>query len=190
MIELRQIEHQLIKDTNFLVVDVETTGLSAENDRITEVAFVNVQNGQITDEFSSLVNPKQFIPRYITELTGINNEMVMDKPNFKELLPLLNDFIKDIEGTIIFCGHNVSFDHRFMNSSLIRAGANKLNLNTLCTARLARRMKLGLQSKSLYSLTKHFKIDVNRRHRALDDARATAIILINFLDFSSYYLNV
>ena len=69
MIELKQIEHQLIKDTNFLVVDVETTGLSAENDRITEVAFVNVQNGQITDEFSSLVNPKQFIPRYITELT-------------------------------------------------------------------------------------------------------------------------
>ena len=182
MIELKQIEHQLIKNANFLVVDVETTGLSAENDRITEIAFVIVQNGKIADEFSSLVNPNQFIPRYITELTGINNEMVMDKPDFKELLPRLNDFIKNIEGTIVFCGHNVSFDHRFINSSLIRAGANKLNLNTLCTARLARRMKLGLQSKSLYSLTKHFKIDVSRRHRALDDARATAIILINFLE--------
>jgi DNA polymerase-3 subunit epsilon len=182
LIELKHIEQQLIKDTNFLVFDVETTGLSAENDRITEIACVNVLNGKVTDEFSSLVNPKQFIPRYITELTGINNEMVIDKPDFKELLPRLNDFINNIEGIMVFCGHNVSFDHRFINASLLRAGASTLHLNTLCTARLARRMKLGLQSKSLYSLTKHFKIDVYNRHRALEDARATAIILINFLE--------
>ena len=162
MIELKQIDHQLIKDTNFLVVDVETTGLSAENDRITEIAVVNVLNGKITDEFSSLVNPNQFIPRYITELTGINNEMVLDKPDFRELLPRLNDFVNNIEGAKVFCGHNVSFDHRFVNTSLLRAGAAALNLNTLCTARLARRMKLGLQSKSLYSLTKHYKIEVSR----------------------------
>lgn len=182
MIELKQIEHQLIKDTNFLVVDVETTGLSADRDRITEIAFVNVCDGKITNEFSTLINPRHFIPRYITELTGITNEMVADKNDFEESLPRIKDFLDSIEGMIILGGHNVSFDHRFINSSLERSGAQKLNLRTICTARLARRLKLGLQSKSLYSLSKHFRINVIRRHRALDDARATAIILINFLN--------
>jgi DNA polymerase-3 subunit epsilon len=182
LIELKQIEHFLIKDTNFLVVDVETTGLSADNDRITEIAFVNVLDGKITDEFCTLINPRQFVPRYITELTGITNEMVSDKNNFEETMPRINDFLNGIEGYKVFCGHNVSFDYRFINASLERAGANRLNMQTLCTARLARRLKLGLQSKSLYSLSKHFKINVTRRHRALDDARATAVILINFLD--------
>ena len=182
MIELKQIENRLIKDTNFLVVDVETTGLSADGDRITEIALVNVYNGRITNEFSALVNPRQFVPRYITELTGITNEMVSDKPDFKETLPAIRNFINEINGMIVLCGHNVSFDHRFINSSLERAGEQKLNNQTICTARLARRLKLGLQSKSLYSLSKHFKINVARRHRALDDARATAIILINFLN--------
>ena len=182
MIEFKQIENRLIKDTNFLVVDVETTGLSAEGDRITEIALVNVNNGRITNEFSALINPHQFVPRFITELTGITNEMVSVKPDFKESLPAIRNFINEIRGMIVLCGHNVSFDHRFINSSLERAGEQKLNFQTLCTARLARRLKLGLQSKSLYSLSKHFKINVARRHRALDDARATAIILINFLN--------
>lgn len=182
MIELKKIEHQLIKDTNFLVVDVETTGLSADRDRITEIGFVNVQNGKITSEFSTLINPHQFIPRFITELTGITNEMVIDKHDFNESISHINEFINGIGGNIVFCGHNVSFDYRFINTSLERAGAAKLNLQTVCTARLARRLKLGLQSKSLYSLSKHFRINVARRHRALDDARATAIILINFLE--------
>ncbi len=182
MIELKQIENRLIKDTNFLVVDVETTGLSADRDRITEIAFVNIKNGRITDEFSSLINPHQFVPRFITELTGITNEMVSDKADFEESLPAIKKFIRKINGMIVLCGHNVSFDHRFINSSLERAGEQKLNIQALCTARLARRLKLGLQSKSLYSLSKHFKINIARRHRALDDAKATAIILINFLN--------
>ncbi len=182
MIELKKIEHQLIKDTNFLVVDVETTGISADRDRITEVGFVNVLNGKITAEFSSLINPRLFIPRFITELTGITNEMVIDKPDFEESISYINEFINNIGENIVFCGHNVSFDYRFLNLSLERAGSKKLNLQTVCTARLARRLKLGLQSKSLYSLSNHFKISVARRHRALDDARATAIILINFLE--------
>lgn len=182
MIQFKQIENSLIKDTNFLVVDVETTGLSAGGSRITEIAFVLVNNGRIKDEFSALINPRQFIPRYITELTGITNEMVSDKPDFKEALPVIKKFINDINGLFVLCGHNVSFDHRFINSSLERAGEQKLNIQTLCTARLARRLKLGLQSKSLYSLSRHFKIHVSRRHRALDDAKATAVILINFLD--------
>ena len=93
MIELKQIENRLIKDTNFLVVDVETTGLSADGDRITEIALVNVNNGRITNEFSTLINPHQFIPRFITELTGITNEMVSDKPDFEKSLPAIKNFI-------------------------------------------------------------------------------------------------
>ncbi len=182
MIELKQIDHNQIRDTNFLVVDVETTGLDARTDRITEIAFVSVRDGKITDEFSSLINPRQFIPRYITELTGISNEMVSRKKDFAGTLPLLKEFINGNKGITVLCGHNVSFDHRFINSSLERIGEGKLNMQTLCTARLARRLGLNLRSKSLYSLSRHFNIEVDRRHRALDDARATAIILINFLN--------
>ena len=171
-----------ISDITFTVVDVETTGLSSAMDRITEIALVNVKNGEITSEYSTLVNPQQFIPSYITSLTGITNEMVYDQPVFNDILPEINNQLGKHKSNTILAGHNVSFDYRFLNTSLERVNAGRIYLPSLCTGRLARRLNRTLRSKSLPSLCNHFGIRVERRHRALDDARATALILIRFID--------
>lgn len=172
-----------LHDTVFTVFDVETTGLSALNNRITEIGIVKMRGGEIISEYETLINPGEFVPPYITQLTGITNEMVHKKPKFEELAPVILNFIKG-EGSenTILGGHNVKFDYSFLNSSLLRAGYNKLDHPALCTARLARRLSSSLPSKSLDSLKRHFGIHAKRKHRAIDDARATAQILSIFIE--------
>lgn len=171
-----------IHNTVFTVVDVETTGINPYRSRITEIGIVKVRGGEIISEYEKLINPGQFIPHEITRLTGITNEMVYDKPSFEELAgEIMSHLFSDGEN-IIFGGHNVMFDYRFLNASLERAGYNKLTIPSICTARLARRLNRALPSKSLTSLRRHFNIKVKRAHRALDDAKATAIILTHFIE--------
>jgi len=172
-----------LHDTVFTVFDVETTGLSPVNNRMTEIGIVKVRGGEIIDEFETLMNPGEFIPPYITQMTGITNEMVHKKPIFDELAPLILDFIgSKNSSSVILGGHNVRFDYGFLNESLLRAGHNKLEHPSLCTARLARRLSRSLPSKSLDSLKRHFGIHTKRKHRAIDDARATAQILSIFIE--------
>ncbi len=181
MIGLKTEKEHLISDTNFIVVDFETTGLNPVNNRITEIGIAHVLDGRIVDEFDTLVNPGQFIPSCITELTGITNEMVYDKPPFEDALHKIKEYLEQNTNFTVFAGHNVAFDYKFLTASVMRTTGEKLELPTLCTCRLARRLNKSLLSKSLYSLSRHFRIKVKRRHRALDDARATAEILIHFL---------
>ena len=169
-----------LNDTVLTVFDVETTGLSAVNNRMTEIGIVKIRGGEIIDEYETLMNPGEFIPPYITQITGITNEMVYKKPAFDELAPAILDFIGSER--VILGGHNVRFDYGFLNESLLRAGYNKLEHPSLCTARLARRLSRSLPSKSLDSLKRHFGIHTKRKHRAIDDARATAQILSIFLE--------
>ena len=169
-----------LNDTVLTVFDVETTGLSAVNNRMTEIGIVKIRGGEIIDEYETLMNPGEFIPPYITQITGITNEMVYKKPAFDELAPAILDFIGSEK--VILGGHNVRFDYGFLNESLLRAGYNKLEHPSLCTARLARRLSRSLPSKSLDSLKRHFGIHTKRKHRAIDDARATAQILSIFLE--------
>ncbi len=171
-----------IHDTVFTVFDVETTGLSAANNRITEIGIVKLRGGEIIDEYETLINPGEFIPPYITQLTGITNKMVHKKPIFEDLAGDILSFISSGDDSVILGGHNVKFDHSFLNASLVRAGYNKLDSPALCTARLARRLSRQLPSKSLDSLRRHFGIHSHRKHRALDDAKATAAILAIFID--------
>jgi len=172
-----------LHETVFTVFDVETTGLSAVNNRMTEIGIVKVRGGEIIDEYETLLNPGEFIPPYITQMTGITNEMVHKKPSFDELAPKILDFIgNNNTDTTILGGHNVRFDYGFLNESLLRAGYNKLDHPALCTARLARRLSRSLPSKSLDSLKRHFGIYTKRKHRAIDDARATAQILSIFIE--------
>ena len=172
-----------LHDTVFTVFDVETTGLSAINNRMTEIGIVKLRGGEIIDEFETLMNPGEFIPPYITQMTGITNEMVHKKPSFDELAPVILDFIgSNNSSSVILGGHNVRFDYGFLNESLLRAGYNKLEHPSLCTARLARRLSRSLPSKSLDSLKRHFGIHTKRKHRAIDDARATAQILSIFIE--------
>ena len=92
MIELKQIEHQLIKDTNFLVVDVETTGLSADRDRITEIAFVNVRNGKITDEFYGIGRIQDTLIKYKNlHSKEIANALTQDAISFCNGAPVYDD---------------------------------------------------------------------------------------------------
>ena len=172
-----------LHDTVFTVFDVETTGLSPVNNRMTEIGIVKVRGGEIIDEYETLMNPGEFIPPYITQMTGITNEMVHKKPSFDELAPVILDFIgSNNSSSVILGGHNVRFDYGFLNESLLRAGYNKLEHPSLCTARLARRLSRSLPSKSLDSLKRHFGIHAKRKHRAIDDARATAQILSIFIE--------
>ena len=172
-----------LHDTVFTVFDVETTGLSAESNRMTEIGIVKMRGGEIIDEYETLMNPGEFVPPYITQLTGITNEMVHKKPPFEELAQGILDFIKGGDTVFpVLGGHNVRFDYSFLNTSLLRAGYNKLDYPALCTARLARRLSRALPSKSLDSLKRHFGIHAKRKHRAIDDARATAQILAIFIE--------
>lgn len=185
----KNILSQDIKNSVFIVTDVETTGLNPFIHRITEIALLKVFNGEIIDEYSALIDPCQFIPPHIIHLTGITNEMVYGKPKFNEIIPDIKNFIGCDNGdpvhensAIILAGHNISFDRKFIDSSFTRAGAAKLNIKPLCTCRLARRLHRSLPSKSLSSLSKFLGITNKNQHRAMGDARAAALIMIDFLD--------
>jgi len=172
---------QNISDTTFIVCDVETTGLSAVFNRITEISLIKIQNGEIIDKYTTLINPQQHIPREITTLTGISNEDVMNMPVFAKVADKIKTFLNYENEKVIFTGHNVAFDYKFLFHSFERNG-EVIDLKTLCTCKLARRLLKGLKSKSLLNVATHFGIKFKRQHRAYDDALATSKILLNFFD--------
>jgi DNA polymerase III epsilon subunit family exonuclease len=163
---------------DFTIVDIETTGLSAYYHKITEIAALRYDNGKITEEFSTLVNPKTRIPRFITKLTGIDNEMVKDSPTISQVLPKFHSFIADS----VFVAHNATFDYNFIDFALHKHKKKRLDNPKLCTCKLARRLLPELPSKKLASLCEHFNIKNNNAHRAKSDVLATSQIFNNFLD--------
>lgn len=170
-----------ISETVFVVCDVETTGLSPVFSRLTEISLIKIQNGEILDKFTTLINPQQHIPREITNLTGISNEDVINMPVFKELAPKILAFINSGNISLVFAGHNVSFDYKFLFHSFEREGI-PFEMKTICTCKMARRLLKGLKSKSLLNVATHFGIKFKRQHRAYDDALATSKILVNFIE--------
>lgn len=167
-----------LHDEEWVVVDVETTGGSpAQGHRITEVAAVWVSGGRITDSYSSLVNPDRRIPSLITALTGIDDAMVRSAPRFYEIAPRLVDAL---EGRV-FVAHNAAFDWRFVCAELQRCMGRELAGRQLCTVRLARKLLPQLPSRSLDSLALFFGLEIESRHRALDDAVATAQLLTRMM---------
>jgi DNA polymerase III subunit epsilon len=165
----------------FAVVDVETTGASAFYDRVTEVAVVRLEGGEVRDTFHSLVDPGVPIPSFITRMTGISDHMVRGKPSLEALLPTLAPLL---DGAV-FVAHNVSFDHAFLQHAWTRVGAKRTSplatMPQLCTVRLGRRLVPALRSHRLDELLRHFAIANQARHRALGDASATAELLVRLL---------
>jgi len=155
----------------FAVVDIETTGGSARMEGITEVAVVVHDGEQILETFETLVNPQTGIPTYITGLTGIDNQMVRNAPTFEEIAEDLFDVLKDK----IFVAHNVNFDYNFLRESFNRAGIT-FSSQKLCTVRLGRKIFPGYRSYSLGRLCESRGIKIEARHRAMGDAKATAIL--------------
>jgi len=156
----------------YAVVDLETTGGVPKRDKITEVAIIIFDGTKIIDQFTSLINPERSIPPQITSITGISNEMVEDSPKFYEVAKRI---IEILDGCI-FVAHNVRFDYNFLKEEFKSLGFTFTKRN-LCTVRLSRKAFPNLRSYSLGSLIKYFKIKVNARHRAYDDAYATTILL-------------
>jgi DNA polymerase III subunit epsilon len=152
----------------YAIIDIETTGGSSRIEKITEIAVYLHDGNHITDEFVSLVNPERNIPYFITNLTGITNEMVEDAPRFYEIAKKI---IELTEGRI-FVAHNARFDYSFIRQEYKSLGFN-FKRNILDTVALSRKLIPGHKSYSLGNICKDLNISINGRHRAAGDALAT-----------------
>lgn len=161
----------------YIVFDIETTGFISSKEYITEIGAVKIKDKQIVDRFSTFVKPEKSIPIKIQELTGITNDMVKDAPSIKEVLPKFLEFA----GDGIFVAHNADFDMSFIKHF---ANINNIAINntTLDTLELVRNLFPDLKNHKLNTLTKEFKIPLNNHHRAVDDAEATAHLMLHFIN--------
>lgn len=168
-----------LREEEWVVVDLETTGGSPyRGHRVTEVAAVLVSGGRIAETYSTLVNPQRRIPGMITSLTGISEGMVADAPHFRDVAERVQEAI----GGKVFVAHNAAFDWRFMCHEMRMCTGTEPRGRQLCTVRLARKLLPELPSRGLDSLALYFGLHIQSRHRALDDAVATAHILIRFIE--------
>lgn len=152
----------------YAIIDIETSGGSYQNERITEIAILVFDGKKVVDQFQTLINPERILAPYITQLTGITNEMLADAPKFYEVAKKI---FQMTEGNI-FVAHNVSFDYWFVKSEFKRLGSN-FNRKTLCTVKLSRKIIPKLPSYSLGKLCETLGIKIKNRHRAMGDAEAT-----------------
>ncbi|WP_293303979.1 exonuclease domain-containing protein [Pedobacter sp. UBA5917] len=161
----------------YAVVDIETTGGHASANGITEVA-INIHDGnQVVESYTTLINPKQPIPVYITALTGIDDDMLKDAPTFDDVALQIYQLLNDK----IFVAHNVNFDYSFLKHHLAASGYD-LQCRKLCTVRLSRKLIPGKSSYSLGKLCTALQIPIQNRHRAAGDADATSILFNMLLD--------
>ena len=164
-------------DGRYCVFDIETTGLEAGVDAIIEIGAVIVDHGKLCERYNSFVNPRRSIPEKIQKLTGIDDSMVKNAPTIEQVLP---EFLK-FAGDAPFVAHNASFDTGFINIQCRRLelGSPRPALDTLA---LARQLVPELRAHKLNHLTKHFQIELENHHRAVDDAIACAHILLKLFD--------
>ncbi|HAE34434.1 MAG: GIY-YIG nuclease family protein [Chitinophagales bacterium] len=155
----------------YAIVDIETTGGLAGRHRITEVAVVLHDGEKTTDTWSSLINPEQDIPPFITQLTGISNDMVETAPVFSDIAEELYQILKDR----IFVAHNAGFDYAFLKAMFEEEGYLFQN-KKLCTVRLGRKILPGHSSYSLGNICRDLGITITDRHRAMGDAKATTTL--------------
>lgn len=167
-----------MKNTEYAIVDIETTGGNASGSRITEIAIIIHDGKNVLDRYETLVNPEQDIPPSIFGLTGINNEMVANAPIFDNISDKVLEMLTDR----VFVAHNVNFDYSFVHHQLEKAGF-KWSAKKLCTVRAARKIKPGLGSYSLGNLCNSLNIGLENRHRAGGDADATAILFSLLLEW-------
>jgi DNA polymerase-3 subunit epsilon len=160
----------------YAVIDIETTGGNFHKEAITEIAILITDGASLVDSWSTLINPGKSIPREISRITGITNEMVKDAPSF----PMVARRIVEMTQDCIIVGHNVSFDYSFIRENFRRLGYH-YRRDTLCTLRMGRKAFPGLPSYSLGRMCHSLGIRVNDRHRAGGDAAATLEVLLKIL---------
>ncbi len=163
-------------ETEYVVFDIETTGLSPMYNKIIEIGAVRIKDGRITDKFSQFVNPEVPIPYTITKLTSINDNMVLDAPVIEEVLPKFLEFV----GSAVMVAHNAGFDTGFIKEFAKRQGL-PFDYTIVDTMTLAHILIPELGKYTLDRLCKQFNVSLENHHRACDDAGATAEIFVKML---------
>ncbi|MDE6744078.1 MAG: 3'-5' exonuclease [Lachnospiraceae bacterium] len=158
--------------TEYIALDLETTGLDPKKNKIIEIAAVHVKDGAVTGRFQSLVNPGWRLPEKITELTGITEEELLNAPVIGEMLGEFLEFIQN--RTIV--GHSVMFDYSFLKRAAVNQGL-VFEAKAIDTLKIARKYLADLPSRNLHALCLHYGIE-HHAHRALADAEATHELLI------------
>ena len=160
----------------YSIVDIETTGGLAAENAITEIAILQHDGERVVKEYQTLINPRQPITPYVVRLTGISNAMVASAPVFEEVAEQVFSLLHNR----IFVAHNVGFDHTYINLQLQACGL-QLNTPKLCTVQMSRKFIPGMESYSLGRLCRSLGIGLEDRHRAMGDARATALLFDRLL---------
>ncbi|MDE1980631.1 MAG: DNA polymerase III subunit epsilon, partial [Betaproteobacteria bacterium] len=148
----------------YVLLDLETTGSNPVLDRITEVAVMRVEQGEVVAKWSRLLNPGQRIPPFIQQLTGIDDAMVAGAPAFGEVLP---ELLAVLDGAVLVA-HNVRFDHGFLKQAAAREGVD-LRVKTLCTVRLSRKLYPQARGHGLDAIMRRHGLHTTARHRAMGD---------------------
>jgi DNA polymerase-3 subunit epsilon len=167
---------------DYIVLDLETTGLHPTHHGITEIAALRFDGTEILDTFHTLINPERHISAGITRLTGITNEMVADAPTIGEVMPQFRDFLAEH----FIVGHNVSFDFRFLNYYHYQCFEHYLSNETICTMQLSRKYLPDLPNKRLGTVCEHFGIVNEQAHRAMSDTLVTLEIFKKYLQKASF----
>ncbi|MCR5737003.1 MAG: 3'-5' exoribonuclease [Eubacterium sp.] len=171
----------LVKD--YVCVDIETTGVNTKWSKIIEIGAVKVRNGEVVETFSELINPGEKLTPFITELTGITDEMLADKPGIEEVLPKFIAFAKED----VLLGHNLMFDFGFLkqNAVNLKQSFEKRGMDTL---KIARKALPNLHSRGLEYLCNHYGILDENHHRAFNDAKVTSeLYLILMKEFGETF---
>ena len=165
-----------MQHSRYAIIDVETTGKGITGNRITELCIVILQDGEIIDKYTTLVNPECVISPFITGLTGIDNDMVRDAPKFYEIAERIIEMTTDA----VFVAHNVNFDYNVIRGEFKNLGYTYTR-KKLCTVRLSRKLVPGLLSYSLGKLCRSLDIPLHDRHRAEGDTDATVKLFQHLL---------
>lgn len=165
-------KHLLKMPRDFVIVDLETTGLTPETHEIIEIGAIKVVDMKVVGTFETLIKPTTQIPYFITNVTGITNKMVTNAPSVQEILPILDEFV----GTSVVVGHNVNFDINFIYEAMMREYATPLTNDFVDTLKIARQQLKAVENHKLETLAKHFNVDTSNNHRALKDCEMTFAI--------------
>jgi len=151
--------------SDYVALDIETTGLDPSVDEIIELAAIRVRDGVRSDAFGSLVRPTNRISGFITELTGITNDMVSGAPRVESILPQFCEFV----GGDVIVGHNVNFDINFIYDNLMRCSYQAFGNDFIDLLRMARKVLPQLENHRLDTICRHFAVDTTAHHRGMKD---------------------
>jgi DNA polymerase III epsilon subunit family exonuclease len=181
---MANIGETLLSDTTFAVIDLETSGSSPNSGAgITEIGVVKVRSGVVLDTFQSFIDPGHLLPPFITQLTGITDEMLLSAPFIDEVLPTLCEFLGSPNETVLVA-HNSPFDMSFLKAAALVHKFPWPNYLTVDTARLARAVldPDEVVNCKLGTLAIFFNANTSPNHRALDDALATVDVLHGIIE--------